>query len=76
MFRQATRIPAGFLASVVVASCANVPVAGIREGKEDELPGVELHSTATTARLAEPSAFTSKFVVVMANGIQTENHHS
>ncbi len=42
MFRQATRILAGVLASVVVALCADISVAGIWEGKENGLPAVEL----------------------------------
>jgi len=42
MFRQATRILTGLLASVMVALYADVAVAGTWEGKENGLPAVEL----------------------------------
>ena len=76
MLRQATRILAGVLASAVVALCADVSVAGIWEGNENGLPAVELTLRNDNGQIGGTIGFISKLVGVMADGIQTENHHS
>ena len=47
----------GVLASVVVASCAKVAVAGIWEGKENELPAVELTLRNDNAQISGTIGF-------------------
>ena len=42
MFRQVSRVLAGVLAAGVVVLCANISVAGIWDGNENDLPAVEL----------------------------------
>jgi hypothetical protein len=61
---------------MVLASCANVSVAGIWEGKENELPAVELTLRNDNGQISGTLGFYFKLVAAMANGIQTENHHS
>lgn len=76
MFRQATRMLAGVLASVVVALCANVSVAGIWEGEDNELPAVELTLRNDNGQIGGTIGFYFQTRGSDANGIQTESHHS
>jgi hypothetical protein len=72
-FRFVKRAPSNFRQRLPSA-----PVTADRYGraKRTGFPPLNSHSATTTARSAEPSGFTSKLVVTMANVIQTENHHS
>jgi len=57
MFRQATRLLTGILTLVLVALCADVSVAGTWEGRENDLPAVELTLRNDNAQISGTIGF-------------------
>jgi hypothetical protein len=57
MFRQATRLLTGILTLVLVALCADGSVAGTWEGRENDLPAVELTLRNDNAQISGTIGF-------------------